>query len=172
MELVYYPEEILARPCAPVKDFDDSLTSIVSQMTRLMYESRGVGLAAPQVGLDMRLVIIDQSLGSDRNSHMTMVNPKVVWASKNAIAFSEGCLSIPNVKVSVTRPESVEVEYQDVEGNTCRSSLGGWEARIAQHEIDHINGLVMLSHISDPRASQMILACYKTPKKTVVRTRT
>lgn len=164
MEIVYYPDEVLTRVSAPVEVFDEELRSMVNKMAEAMYVHHGVGIAAPQVGVSRRIIIVDPSAGETSEMLTVMVNPRVVEASKRVVSLSEGCLSIPGVSVSIERPDWIEVEYQDVMGRQHVEKLVDWDARITLHELDHLDGKVMLDAVKKATRS-LLLGCYKKPKK-------
>lgn len=160
MQIVYFPDEVLSKPCVPVTEFDEGLKDLVENMRSTMYASKGVGIAAPQVGVSKCVIIVDPDGDADV-SQSTFVNPKILWSSKETVGYSEGCLSIPSVFVSVERPECIEVEYQALDGQKRVEKFGGWAARILQHEVDHLSGIVMFDRIDkDTRAT--VLECYTT----------
>lgn len=146
LPLVFYPDERLTQGCAEVEAFDKELAELARDMTLTMYLCGGVGLAAPQVGQLKRLVVCDWS--EKRDTPTVMVNPEVVAASEQSVRLEEACLSIPGGKVHVYRPEHVTVRYQDIKGKSRDEALTGWPARIAQHEIDHLDGQLMLDKVS------------------------
>ena len=131
MEIVDTP--VLYRPCKRVTKFDDSLKTLVKEMVAAMYREDGVGLAAPQVGIDLKLAVVD-----DGTTKLTIANPKIISHSKDALRSVEGCLSFSGSTYEVKRYEEVTVEYQDVSGNTQIVSAKGYLATVFQHEIDHL----------------------------------
>jgi len=165
MEIVYYPEEILKQPCEVVTSFDDNLKALVDEMTVLMYQSRGVGLAAPQAGLKLNVILVDPTAGNQSDQLTVMVNPHIIWASKETLRLSERCLSLPGLVVAVDRPEWIEMEYQDVSGIVHSQKLDGWHARIALHELDHLEGVMMVDRVKKS-TKKILLECYTQPKKT------
>ena len=149
MELVIYPNDVLRGSCEPVVVFDEELRKVTEEMTTIMYAERGVGIAAPQVGIKKNIIAVDPSGGSNLGLRV-MVNPKLRWSSKETVRLSEGCLSIPGVIVSVERPISVEVEFQDVTGAAHVERHVSWFSRIIQHEMDHLQGKIMLDRMTGP----------------------
>jgi peptide deformylase len=149
MELVIYPNDVLRESCDPVVVFDEELRKATEEMTTIMYSERGVGIASPQVGIKKNIIVVDPSGGSNLGLRV-MVNPKLRWVSKETVRLSEVCLSIPGVIVSVERPISVEVEFQDVTGAAHVERHVSWFSRIIQHEMDHLQGKIMLDKMSAP----------------------
>ena len=164
MDLVYYPDDALKKACEPVVEFSNSLKKIFEDMKRVMNYSNGVGLAAPQVGLNVQLLIVDPSGGQDESALTIMVNPKVLWVSEEEVDMSEGCLSIPNVFLNVTRPEWVEVEYSSLEGDLKIEKMSEWKARIFLHEYDHLHGKLMFDRV-DSKTKKMMMQFYVPPHK-------
>jgi peptide deformylase len=114
-----------------------------------MHKAAGIGLAAPQIGLEFALTVIDISHieGEEKTSPLTLLNPKVI-DSYGEITLEEGCLSIPHVRAGVTRPDEVYIEYQDLDLNKKYIEVDGLLARVAQHEIDHLNGILFIDHLA------------------------
>lgn len=145
-DLTLYPSPLLRRPCPAVEAFDDDLKAVVAAMFECMTESQGVGLAAPQVGLRKRLMILNAT-GKPEDAR-TMVNPTILDRSGADVLFEEGCLSFPGIYAEVERPENCTVEYFDVDGNAQRLEAEGFEARIIQHEFDHLEGILLVDRMS------------------------
>lgn len=153
MQILTHPNDILRQCASDVLFFDELLKAIVDQMIDTMYSNNGVGIAAPQVGISRRIVVVDPSAGEDAKQMIVMVNPKIV-ASLGTQESIEGCLSIPNTRGKVTRADSVEVEFQTITGESQRLAAAGFLATIIQHEIDHICGVLFIdraSEITTPR---------------------
>ena len=163
MEVVHYPSQILEQICEEVTVFDEDLRNVAQEMAVAMYASRGVGLAAPQVGLNKRVITIDPTAGSTRDGLITLVNPKITWQSKEIVSLLEGCLSLPGTIVTIERAECIEVTYQTVEGTIMTSSFTGWAARIILHEIDHLDGIMMIDRL-DKTERDVLLKCYTSRK--------
>lgn len=138
-------DPVLKSSATPVDRFDDSLRRQVSRMAGLMNDALGVGLAAPQLGLSQRLLVY--RVGPDAPL-ITLVNPRVEWASEDIEKLDEGCLSIPGITVDVDRPVHVRVRAQDEEGEERLVEASGLEARVIQHEIDHLDGVLILDRTS------------------------
>jgi peptide deformylase len=138
-------DPILKSSATPVDRFDDSLRRQVSRMAGLMNDALGVGLAAPQLGLSQRLLVY--RVGPDAPL-IALVNPSVEWSSEDSETLDEGCLSIPGVTVDVDRPLHVRVRAQDEEGEERLVEASGLEARVIQHEIDHLDGVLILDRTS------------------------
>lgn len=144
--LVFYPDDRLAMECKPVSVFDKGLDELVHNMALTMYLCGGVGLAAPQVGIDARLLICDW--GERRGNLQVLVNPVLLDMGGPIMRMEEACLSIPGARVHIERPEQIVVQYQDVKGRSQTTTLSDWPARIVQHEVDHLDGCLMLDRAS------------------------
>ena len=164
MELVFYPNELLKTECKPVEKFDDVLANFVIDMTLVMYAERGVGIAAPQLGATINVILVDPTGGEKSDTMKVMVNPKLLWSSKEMVRLSEGCLSAPGVVVTLERPEWIEVEYQTIRGERVVERMGGWSARIVQHEMDHLMGKMMFDRVSSS-SKKLMLRFYPHWKK-------
>lgn len=147
LKLVEYPEAVLTRPCMPVNEFNNELRALVDEMAEIMYTSEGVGLAAPQVNVSSNVLLIDPSGGEEANQLLTLINPCVTWVSDEQETGQEGCLSLPGAILQVPRSIAVDVEYHDVMGNLHIRRFTNFEARIVQHEVDHLNGVLMFDRI-------------------------
>jgi peptide deformylase len=150
LKLRYYGDPILRRRAMEVQVFDGALRDLALQMLEAMDREEGVGLAAPQVGLDLRLLVAlaMREPGDETAEPVVMVNPEILERSPESWVYEEGCLSIPGVRGDVTRPERVRVRYQDVEGTEHTIDAEGMFARILQHEIDHLNGKLFIDYLS------------------------
>ena len=155
MQLRYYGDEILRKIAEPVEKFDDELRKFGEAMIETMRSERGIGLAAPQVGKSVRVIVALRMEGGDDTDvpAEVLVNPKIVYKSRETSSHEEGCLCIPGVSASVTRPVEVEVEYQDLEGRPQRVRTDKFFARILQHEIDHLNGVLFVDYLSSAQKS-------------------
>jgi len=155
LDMRYYGDTILRKVAEPVTVFDGKLRELAEGMIETMLFERGVGLAAPQVGESIRLITalrMEESDDSDAPAD-ALVNPKVVFASKETWSYEEGCLCIPGVSGNVIRPQEVEVEYQDLDGNPRRIRSDKFFGRILQHEIDHLNGVLFIDYLSSAQKS-------------------
>jgi peptide deformylase len=151
----YYGDEILRENAEPVEKFDEDLAEFARAMVEMMRRERGVGLAAPQVGRSTRVIVALRMDDTDETNvpAEVLVNPKVVYKSKETWSYEEGCLCIPGVSAAVTRPVEVEVEYQDLQGRSQRVRSDKFFARILLHEIDHLNGVLFIDYLSSAQKS-------------------
>lgn len=133
-----YTEAILKNPCKLVTDFNDpALEQLVQDMFETCVAYNGVGLAANQVGKDIQVCVLDVE---DRTKKMVLINPKIIGYSKKRIKLNEGCLSVPGISVTVKRPESIIADANLLSGEVIRYEFTGYDAKIAGHEIDHLQG--------------------------------
>ena len=147
--LTLYPEPVLRKRTQPVAAFDDDLKAIVEAMYELMFKSRGVGLAAPQVGLDQRILILnDKGDPEQPDLNLTLINPTIVDRTGEKTLFEEGCLSFPGIYGEIERPARCTVEAFDVDGNPIRAEYDGFRSRIIQHEFDHLEGILLVDRLS------------------------
>ncbi len=146
-EVVHYGDPILRKVCKPVKDFK-KLSSLIDDMFDTMYEESGVGLAANQIGVDLNLFIIDISgIEEETESVHIFINGEIMESSGESW-FEEGCLSIPNIRLEVKRPEFIQFKYQDENGTEHIEEMRGLLARAIQHEIDHLKGVFIVDRVT------------------------
>lgn len=140
MDLVKYPEKVLTQPCADVEDFT-SLPALVRDMVLIMDSTGGVGIAAPQVGVPLKVIVLRSAQGP-----MVLVNPEFTWKSRKLVSSEEGCLSFPGLNVRVQRHKAVNLSARDLDGNQIELEAVGKLAVVAQHEVQHLEGVTILSH--------------------------
>jgi len=148
LNIVTYPDEFLRQPAKPVENIDGTTQKMIEDMYYTMYSSKGVGLAAIQVGFDNSLFVYDVSPGEEKRSFQVLINPKIIESNGRIISENEGCLSVPDLKADVKRAKSILVEGLDREGKPMRIDAEGYVAIVLQHEIDHLNGILFIDHIS------------------------
>jgi peptide deformylase len=159
LRLVLYPDPVLRRRAVPLETIDDSVRDRVREMFETMYEERGVGLAAPQVGWSVRLFIVNTSAEPDEPElDRVYINPQLSRPTEDDDATDtdeEGCLSIPGVRGKVLRPDRVVVRALDLDGKPFEEEVDGLHARVVQHEFDHLDGILFISRLS---ATERLLA--------------
>jgi len=148
-------DEILREVAEEISDFDEKLNNLANDMIQIMHDSDGIGLAAPQVGISKRLLVIDVAPVDKEYGPMIFVNPVILESSGEAI-LEEGCLSIPGIREEVTRAEEILLKYQTVTGEEKVEKYTGWMARVLQHEIDHLEGVLFIDYLS-PIKQKIIL---------------
>lgn len=154
--ILIHPDPRLKKACDPVTEFDKALAALADDMLETMYDAPGIGLAAPQIGVMNRLMVMDcvkEEGGAP--APMILVNPNVVWESEERNVYEEGCLSIPGQYADVERPKMVRVTWQDIEGKAHEQEFDELWATCVQHEIDHLNGTLFIDYLK-PMKRQMI----------------
>lgn len=154
MELKIYPDPVLAQKCADVEIGDTSVLPILEEMSRKLYEWEGAGLAAPQVGVLKKLVVID--IRAEPAKLYKMINPKIIWASEEKVDSKEGCLSLPKLRETVLRHERVRVEYFDENFEKQTIEGDGFLSCCLQHEIDHLSGKLYIDRLSRLKKSRFL----------------
>jgi peptide deformylase len=147
LKILKYPEPVLSEPGEPVSEFDDELRKLVADMFETTYASKGIGLAAPQVGVSKRLAVIDLSLGQDPKQKLVLVNPEIIFREGKAYE-EEGCLSFPDIREKVVRAASVRIRAQDERGRWFEMDGEDLLSRCFQHEIDHADGMLFIFRMS------------------------
>lgn len=145
--IVKYGQSVLEEAAAPVTAFDAELEKLVADMFDTMYAAHGVGLAAPQIGISKRLCVIDITSNEDPTAKLVLANPKVI-STEGKQTDEEGCLSLPNFRAQATRPMKVTVRAEDAHGQEITVNGEGLLARAFCHEIDHLNGILFIHHLS------------------------
>ncbi len=160
-EIRYLGDEVLRVPGEAVSEFDDDLRALVTDLFETMYHAEGIGLAAPQIGLSLRLCVLDvqDEEGSDAG-RLALVNPELVRASRQTDKSTEGCLSLPGLEELVTRSARVTVRATDPEGESIEVEADGLLARALQHELDHLDGILFIDRVS-PLKRKMLLKKWK-----------
>ena len=147
-KIVLYPDPVLTRPAEPVEVFDEGLQILVARMMELMREAQGAGLAAPQVGISRRLFVTEVDSGPEEPPHPSVfINPELELSGA-LISFEEGCLSIPDVRVTVRRPQVARIRAFDVHGQPFEIQDEDFLARVWQHEYDHLEGVLITNRMS------------------------
>jgi peptide deformylase len=147
--LHYLGDRVLRLPAKRIAKVDDEIRKLVKQMLQTMYSEDGIGLAAPQVGVHKQVLVVDCELENAATPPLVMINPVITSQSKDVCVIQEGCLSIPNVFLDVTRPEVVEVSYKDEQGRPRKMLAKDLMARVIQHEIDHLNGVLFVDRVDN-----------------------
>jgi len=143
--LVFYGNETLASVAERVENVDGEIVSLVKEMFNIMYKERGIGLAAPQIDLGKRVIVIDT--GEEVNGKLALINPEILEVSDNLEPYEEGCLSVPRLLADVIRPAEILVKGVSVKGEEVEIEASGLMARVLQHEVDHLNGILFIDRI-------------------------
>ena len=147
------PDPILRQISKPVETFDAALKTLVEDMFETMYDAPGIGLAAVQVGQPIRLLVIDlqepaEEGGEPVRDPLIFINPEILWHSDSDVPYTEGCLSVPEQYAEVMRPDRIRARWLDVDGNSLEEEIDGLLAVCLQHEMDHLNGVLFIDHLS------------------------
>lgn len=152
--ILIHPDPRLKKLCEPVGEITRELRQLADDMLETMYEAPGIGLAAPQVGVTKRLIVMD-CIKEGTPEPVVLFNPEVVWSSEDVSVYEEGCLSIPDQYAEVKRPAEVNVRWTDIDGQAQERQFAGIWATCVQHEIDHLNGKLFIDYLG-PLKRQMI----------------
>ncbi|MCC6720158.1 MAG: peptide deformylase [Acetobacteraceae bacterium] len=164
LPILVAPHRTLKLRCRPVAAADDAaVRDLVARMFATMYHAPGIGLAAPQVGVALRLAVIDLAPDDKRTPHV-LINPEIVAVSKELATREEGCLSLPNMYADVTRPAQVKVRYLDIDGARREIQGDGLLAACLQHELDHLDGVLFVDHLSALKRNMILRKLAKDQK--------
>src|SRR5579871_4837949 len=153
-EIIILPDKRLRSVCKPVAD-----------MIETMYEAPGIGLAAIQIGVPSRVIVMDLSKREAEAEPRVFINPEITWSSEETSLYEEGCLSIPDIHEDVERPSRVKIRYLDLDGNRQEEDAEGLFATCIQHEVDHLNGILFIDHISKLKRERIIKKFAKAAKR-------
>ncbi len=142
-------DEVLRTPARRISKVDDAVRDLARDMLVSMYAARGIGLAAPQIGVHQQLLVIDLELEDPSSPPLVLINPEITGVGGTICTYEEGCLSIPGVYLDVVRPSVVEVSYRDAMGRPKKLKADGLMARCIQHEMDHLNGVLFVDRVTD-----------------------
>ena len=148
LTIVKYPNPVLRRKANSIHDIDEEIRRLSDDMIETMYTDEGIGLAAPQVGVSKRLIVLDVGQGP-----MILINPEIIHSKEEQHTVEEGCLSLPGIRIDIARPKQTIVRGIDDKGETREIQAEGLIARVLQHEIDHLNGILIIDHASSIQRS-------------------
>jgi len=163
-EIITLPDKRLRLVSEPVKQIDAGIRKLVDDMFETMYKAPGIGLAAIQVSVAKRVITMDLSKKDDSHQRQVFINPEITWQSEKVAKYEEGCLSIPDYYEEVERPAEVKVKYLDLTGKKQELEAKGLLATCLQHEIDHINGVLFIDHLSKLKRDRVIKKFAKAAK--------
>ena len=166
-KILTLPDPILRKESVLVEKVNDEIRKLLDDMLETMYAAPGIGLAAVQIGVLKRVIVIDLSKADEKKTPLFIINPEITFRSKDLISYEEGCLSIPNQFAEVKRPSSCKVNYLDYEGRNNEINADGLLATCIQHEIDHLNGVLFIDHLSKLK-KDLILKKQKNKKKKLI----
>ncbi len=164
LDIIKLPDPLLRQPSKTVAKVTAGTRKLMDDMLETMYEAPGIGLAAVQIGVAERVLVMDLSRDQEPKSPIFMVNPEIVWSSEQQSDYEEGCLSIPEFFEMVTRPSEVKVQYRDRQGEPLEMHATGVLATCIQHEIDHLNGVLFIDYISKLKRDRVIRKFVKAQK--------
>lgn len=153
-DILIHPDPRLKKMCDPVPEVTGPIRQLAEEMLETMYQAPGIGLAAPQIGVNARMLVMDcAKRENDQNSArpMCLINPEIIWQADETEEHEEGCLSIPDVYANVSRPAAVSVRFLDQSGAKCEQTFDGIWGVCVQHEIDHLNGKLFIDYLSSMR---------------------
>ena len=162
-------EETLRTPANRIVKVDDSIRKLAKDMLITMYSAKGIGLAAPQVGVQKRIIVIDLNFEDPHTPPNIFINPEIIASSASLDTYEEGCLSIPGVYLNVVRPSSIKFSYRDEMGRPKKMNAEGLMARCIQHEIDHLNGVLFVDKVTDQDELKKQLTEHKFNEQDVIK---
>ena len=163
-KILTVPDPILRTKSNSVKKVDKDTKNLMRDMLETMYDAPGIGLAAIQIGVAKRVVVMDVSKETDKKEPMYFVNPEITWKSNTNATYEEGCLSIPNQFAKIERPDKCKVKYLDFDGVEKEINAEGLLATCIQHEIDHLNGVLFIDYLSKLKKNIIIKKLSKNKK--------
>lgn len=167
LPIITAPDPRLKIISAPVEEVNDDIRKLVADMYETMYEAPGIGLAAIQVGVQKRLLVIDVIGKGDKDDDpqpLAIINPEITWVSDHDATYEEGCLSVPQHYADVVRPAEIKMNYLDADGNKRKLHADGLLATCLQHEIDHLDGILFVDHISALKRNMILRKLLKLKK--------
>ncbi len=159
------PDPILKAKATPVAAVDDELRKLADDMLETMYDAPGIGLAAPQIGVSKRVIVFDISHDDEPRAPHFMANPELVWVSDEDATYEEGCLSVPEHYADVVRPAKIRVKFLDREGKSGELEAEGLLATVIQHEMDHLDGILFIDHLSNLKRNMILRKLLKSRKQ-------
>ena len=150
------PDPILRKKCSPIANVDDDLRKILKNMLETMYKAPGIGLAAIQVGILKRAVVIDVSKEDEKKNPLFLINPEIIYRSNETSIYEEGCLSLPGQYAEIERPSKCQVKYIDFDGKARELKAEGLLSTCIQHEIDHLDGVLFIDYLSKLKKTMII----------------
>lgn len=159
LKIHLWPAPVLAQVCEPVGEIDAEIRTLAEDMLETMYAAEGRGLAAPQVGRPLRMFVMDATWKERAPDPVICINPEITWTSPERIARDEGCLSLPGISARVERPAQIHMVWTGIDGRAREADIDGFAAICAQHEVDHLDGIVTLDRL-DRQTRQALIEEY------------
>ncbi|ALG70689.1 peptide deformylase [Azospirillum thiophilum] len=166
LPILVAPHPVLKRKAQPVAEVDARVAKLMDDMVETMYDANGIGLAAPQVGVLDRVIVVDVHEKGEPPNPIRLANPEIVWSSDEKAVCEEGCLSVPEQYAEVTRPERIRVRYLDERNQPQELEADGMLATCLQHEIDHLNGVLFVDYLSTLKRGILLKKVQKLQKAT------
>ena len=166
-KIVTLPDAVLRQMSTPVTGVDNSIRSLMDDMLETMYDAPGIGLAAIQVGVPKRVIVMDLAGKDEEPQPRYFVNPEILWASEELASYNEGCLSVPEIYDDVERPAKIRVRYLDYDGSQKEVEADGLLATCLQHEMDHLKGVLFIDHLSMLKRGMIVRKLTKAKKRAV-----
>ena len=163
-EILIVPDPRLKKECEPVTEVNDEIRQLLSDMLETMYAAPGIGLAAPQIGVMKRVVVMDVSDDKDKPEPLKLINPEIIWESEDTSIYQEGCLSIQDQYADVERPIEVGVRYLDENGEEQEIEADGLLSTCIQHEVDHLDGVLFTDYLSALKRNMILKKVQKLQK--------
>ncbi len=167
LPILVAPDPRLKVKARPVEKVDEPLRRLMDDMLETMYAAPGIGLAAPQVGVDKRVLVIDIAKDGDPKTPLRMANPQLLWVSDDDAVYEEGCLSVPEQYADVTRPARIRVRFLDHQNEIRELDADGLLATVVQHEMDHLDGILFIDHLSNLKRNMILRKLSKSRKPLV-----
>jgi peptide deformylase len=164
-EILVVPDPMLKQVSKPVAAVDDGLRALMDDMLETMYAAPGIGLAAIQVGVPKRVIVMDIAKGEEPRAPRYFVNPEIVWKSEELLPYEEGCLSIPEIYDEVERPAKVKIRYLNYAGDAVEEEAEGLFAVCIQHEMDHLEGVLFIDYLSRLKRERAVAKVKKAAKE-------
>jgi peptide deformylase len=162
--IIIAPDPVLKAKAKPVGNIDGSIVRLMDDMLETMYRAPGIGLAAPQIGILQRVIVVDVADKGEQPQPFAMANPEILWQSDETSVHNEGCLSLPDQYADVTRPKQVRLRYIDRDGEVRELDADNLLATCVQHEIDHLNGVLFIDHLSLLKRNMILRKLLKAKK--------
>ena len=168
LDIITIPDPLLFKKSEPIERIDSELIKFTDDMLETMYDAPGIGLAAVQVAVPRRVIVMDISKEDEEKSPIVMINPEIVQVGDLPRAHEEGCLSIPQVYAEIERPDKIHVKYLDKDGNSQELEAEGLLSTVIQHEVDHLDGILFIDHLSRLKRDRLIKKFIKNKKHSEV----
>ncbi len=163
-KILIEPDPILRKKCAPLEKVDDDIRKLMKDMLETMYDAPGIGLAAVQIGILKRLVVLDVSKDENKKDPLFLINPEIISKSENSSVYEEGCLSLPGQFAEIERPAECFLKYIDLNGKEKKLKANGLLSTCIQHEVDHLNGVLFIDYLSKLKKDMIIKKLVKQKK--------